>query len=144
MKCVLCLFVAVLMLSTVAYSESEFPIESYSCFILTGGEMDEYGFGREVALDANTRNEYRFIGYFLAPGIYSAKNLNYKSYAQITVYKNEIVKVGRYEEFVQAEQEPVLVYYGEPKEISVHENEFIKIPDNDWVFFEFVSELPPE
>lgn len=143
MKRVFCLVAAILMLTTVAFSESEYPAESYSAFILTGGEMDEYGFGREVVLEENTRNEYRFIGYFLAPGIYSVKNLSSKHYAQITVYKNEIVKVDRWEEFVLAEQKPVLVFE-EPKEIVIHENEFIKIPDNGWVFIEFVSELPTE
>ena len=142
MKRILCLISVILMLTAVAYSESEFPFESYSWFFLTGGEIDEYGFGREVVLDADTKNEYRDIGYFLAPGIYSVKNLTSKHYAQITVYKNEIVKVDGYEEFVSAEQAPVLVYYGEPKEFAVHENEFIKVSYGNWVYIEFVSEIP--
>ena len=142
MKRVLCLISVILMLTAVAYSESEFPFESYSWFFLTGGEIDEYGFGREVVLDADTKNEYRDIGYFLAPGFYSIKNLSGKYPVQITVYKNEIVKVDRYEEFALAEQDPVLIFAGGTKEITVHENEFIKVSDGGWVYIEFVSEIP--
>lgn len=143
MKRFLCLLLVALMIVPAAISESvnELQIEVPSSFILVGGEIDEYGLGKEMALNEKTSEEYRFIGYFLPAGVYSISNMSNKYPVQVSVYKNEIVKPEKWEEFVMSDQRPVLIFAGASKEITVQENEFIKISDGDMILVEFISEL---
>ena len=93
MKKVIYLFFILVILVTTAYANcDEIESDAYVVYTITGGEIDEYDFGREMVLNAKTSEEYRFIGYFLPAGVYRVTNLDSQYPVQVTVYINEIVK----------------------------------------------------
>lgn len=141
MKKIFAILLLLVMFLPIIDAFSEAIIELPESFTIIGGELDAYGLGHELVLNAKTSEEYRFIGYFLPAGIYCITNMNPKFPLQVSVYKNEIEKTDRWEEFAISDQHPVLIFAGDSKEISIGENEFIKISDGDVIAIEFISEI---
>ena len=138
MRKLFCVLLAFLMIVP-AVSETAPVIELPEVITIVGGEEDEYGLWQEMTLNKGTSEEQCFLGYFLPAGVYIVSNIG-QFPVQVTVYKNEIHKEGKWQEFVSAEQLPLLIFAGDEKEMTIGENEFVKVSDGNEVTFAFVKE----
>ena len=142
MKKVIYLFFILVILVTTAYANcDEIESDAYVVYTITGGEIDEYDFGREMVLNAKTSEEYKFIGYFLPAGVYRVTNLDTQYPVQVTVYVNEIVKPEKWEEFTSSDQRPLLLFVGDSKEMTILDNEFIKVSDGQTIMLELIENI---
>ena len=142
MKKVIYLFFILVILVTTAYANcDEIESDAYVVYTITGGEIDEYDFGKEMVINAKTSEEYKFIGYFLPAGVYRVTNLDTQYPVQVTVYVNEIVKPEKWEEFTSSDQRPLLLFVGDSKEMTILDNEFIKVSDGQTIMLELIENI---
>lgn len=96
---------------------------------LQGGQ--ENAWSQSLTLNAGKDTEYTFIGYFLPAGTYTATNMDDNSAVQITVYRNVRRTVDGVEEFTtDPDKKPLLLFPGKSKELTLDDNEFIKLSDD--------------
>lgn len=121
--------VLVLLLTCVAFAETEEIIIPTEPFVIDGVDLGDYG--KDFIFCEGTEDEYAFVGYFLPAGTYSAENPDTVA-AQISFFVEgvDVDEDTGIEYPVSGEHSPIVLFGGETKEFEVADGEYIKLPNN--------------
>lgn len=96
-------------------------------FILSSSDLGAYG--RYITLNANTEQEYSYIGHYIPAGRYKVTN-NDSAAVQITFYSDGITINSGIEEPNPGTQNPVVLMPNSEAEVLIQENDYVKLSDN--------------
>lgn len=106
------------------------PVEATETVKILLGSNDAGEYGREIVLNEGTENEYRFYGFYIPAGEYKA-SYNANGACQITICTDGIsVRDDGIEEIIVSEQKPIVLLAGEEVQMTISENEYIKLSDD--------------